>query len=131
MTLLFLGPVERGRIPALEAASAELRFTNFALEMEHLACWRHNKIAYAAPRETPEALAHLVARLAGTAEAAGIGFDRKPFMPHVTLLRNIERNFDAQTISPLRWSVGSFSLVESMLTAYGARYRILRTWGAN
>lgn len=131
MTLLFIGPVDRSLIPLLETAASGLRFSSFEFGLDRLACWRHNRIAYAAPEVAPEALRHLATQLRAAVDATGIGVDRKPFVPHVTLLRNIERNFIAQTISPLNWTVSSVALVESVSTGHGVQYRKLHTWDAD
>jgi len=55
-------------------------------------------------------------------------FDAKAFSPHVTLLRNIERTTSAQAIVPILWPVRSFALVQSIPTASGVRYEILKAW---
>ncbi len=130
MTLLFIGSVDRSLIPLLETAASGLRFSSFEVELDRLACWRHNRIAYAAPEVPPEVLRHLASQLRAAVDATGIGFDRKPFVPHVTLLRNIERNFMAQTIPPQNWAVSSVALVESVSTGHGVQYRKLHTWEA-
>lgn len=131
MTLLFIGSVDRSLIPLLETAASGLRFSAFEFGLDRLACWRHNRIAYAAPARVPEALTQLASQLRVAVDAAGIDFDRKPFVPHVTLLRNIERSFTTQAMPPLNWPVSSIDLVESVPTGRGATYRNLGTWKAN
>jgi len=128
MTLLFIGAVDRSLIPALEAAAAGLRVPSFELALDRLGCLGHHRIACAAPGRVPQALTCLVSQLREAVAATGISFDRKPFVPHVTLLRNIERSFAARTMPALTWRIGSFALVESIATERGVRYQTLGLW---
>lgn len=128
MTLLFIGAIDRSLIPALEAAASGLRVPSFEIALDRLDCFGHHRIACAAPGRVPEALSMLASQLREAVAATGIGFDRKPFVPHVTLLRNIDRSFAARTMPALAWHIGSFALVESIATERGVRYRTLETW---
>lgn len=128
MTLMFIGAIDRSLIPALEGAAAALRVAPFELALDRLDCLGHHRIACAVPGAVPEALSLLASQLREAVAATGIGFDRKPFVPHVTLLRNIERSFSARTMPALAWRIGSFALVESIATGRGVRYQTLGTW---
>lgn len=57
-------------------------------------------------------------------DAQGVGYDRKPFVPHITLLRDLPR--DAQPdmdLDPVRWPVQAPRLVVSTMTPAGVCYR--------
>jgi 2'-5' RNA ligase len=64
--------------------------------------------------------------------AAGFALDARPHVPHVTLARNARCDGLPERISglatPIRWRVDEFTLVESVLPAAGARYRVLARW---
>lgn len=128
LTLLFLGEMQRTRIARLQQAIDGFEFEAFSFLLQQLACWRHNRIAYAAPADHAAALHRLADALRQRAGDAGIGCDERPFSPHVTLLRKVTQPVDTQAIQPLEWRVEAFSLVESAADAQAVRYRTLQTW---
>lgn len=128
MTLLFLGSVPREQIVQAIEAAASVSAPAFTLKLQRIACWKHNRIAYAAPAERNDALIGLSNALRHAVEQAGLSFDRKVFAPHVTLLRNIDRCVDEQPVGPLRWRIGAFVLVESVPDEGRVRYQKLGSW---
>jgi 2'-5' RNA ligase len=52
-----------------------------------------------------------------------IGYDRKPFVPHVTLLRDVRRYDGPRTIEPpIAWPIREVALFRSGRDETGARY---------
>jgi 2'-5' RNA ligase len=128
MTLLFMGAVKRLQIVELMHAAEKVSPSPFAFKLQQVACWPRNHIGYAAPRNEVEELAWLARLLRQEVEHAGFRFDRKDFVPHVTLLRDIVHPVDPRLIDPIEWQVSEFALVESVLTEHGVRYQKLATW---
>ena len=73
----------------------------------------------------PAPLRNLVAELEAALDAAGIGFDRRPYRPHLTLARKVVRLEPAGPIATLEWPVRDFALIESLSTRAGSRYEPL------
>ncbi|MGB7815758.1 MAG: RNA 2',3'-cyclic phosphodiesterase [Methylotenera sp.] len=128
LTLLFLGGVERARLPQLMNATGKVSVPPFGFVLERLSFWPHNRIAYATPLVEVPALYQLAAALQQELIAAGFLFENYEFNPHVTLLRRVGHVLESQTITPITWRVDSFVLVESVMTEQGARYQILQKW---
>lgn len=128
LTLLFLGLLERPRLPLLQQMVDAFELTAFSFSLQQIACWRHNRIAFAAPFEEVMPLQRLSENLRILVDNTGIGFDRRPFTPHVTLLRRMVATVDPQPIQVPDWRVEAFSLVESLADGEGVRYRDLQTW---
>ena len=63
LTLIFLGNLPRHRVTALETIASSVRGHPFALTVDRLEYWRHNRIVWGGTRACPEALQALVARL--------------------------------------------------------------------
>ena len=124
LTLLFLGDVPAERIASLQAVGAAAAFEQFTLRLDRIGCWKHNNIAWIAPSEMPPALARLVDALEVGAAAEGFGFDRRPYTPHVTLVRKA-RCVALDQVEPVPWPVTDFVLVRSELHGEGARYRAI------
>ncbi len=53
------------------------------------------------------------ARLAARLRAAGFALEDRPFAPHLTLARRIERALPRAEVEPVRWRLASVALVRS------------------
>ena len=113
MTLQFMGEVERARLPQLIQAASKVSAAPFGFNLERLSFWKHNCIAYAAPQENVPALGQLVIALKQELAVAGFLLKSEEFVPHVTLLRNVEHILEPQAITPIAWRADVFVLVES------------------
>lgn len=129
LTLAFLGSVRQAALPAVEAAAATLAPPAFTLVIDQPGCWRHNGVAWAGASEAPAPLLELVAGLRAALGAAGIAFDPKPFVPHVTLVRAARAGAALPALAPIRWPVRDFALVESRPAPAGSVYTVRARWG--
>ncbi|MCA1978169.1 MAG: RNA 2',3'-cyclic phosphodiesterase [Thiobacillus sp.] len=127
LTLAFLGaiPVEvrDALIPRIDTIRAE----PFELLLDQPGYWQHNRIGWLGCAAPPVSLAELVGRLHAALHESGTAFDTRPFVPHVTLLRNSPGG-SAPPCTPVRWKVDDFVLVASSTGADGARYEVIRRW---
>jgi 2'-5' RNA ligase len=134
LTLVFIGDLARERLPELVAALAEIRVSQFVALFDRAHCWRHNRIGFLASTTPPEPLLELVSQIESALDRLAIPFDRRPYKPHVTLIRKAacEKGIPAQNrdsaspewahIAPISWSAEDFVLVESALTSAGPAY---------
>jgi len=128
MTLLFLGETPAERLPDLDQAASRVQTPRFNLVLDSFAGWRHNGIGYAAPSLISEELASLVSQLRRCVAEAGFSFDRRAFVPHVTLLRKVQTGMATRPVTPLIWPVREFVLVQSVPEGAGVRYEVLSRW---
>jgi len=128
MTLLFLGEIPVQRVEILKMLAAAVSFEPFTLPIEQAVYWRHKKLAWVGPLETPPALARLVGTLQDEAAKQGFQFDRRPFAPHITLVR--KAGSGPLDVKPphIAWRVEDFVLVRSELNNDGSRYTIIGRW---
>ena len=126
LTLAFLGDVAVDRLPELERAAREVRGEAFALTLDRLSIWRHNRIFWAGCSVPPPALAKLAAGLTAAVQAAGfaVADAGRTFTPHVTLARRIVA-LDAAwpECAPVSWTNRRFALVRSTPSADASSYR--------
>jgi 2'-5' RNA ligase len=123
MTLAFLGDTDDAHMPALHAAAAAVTMKPCSMILDRCAWWKHNHIVWAGG-EAPPALQDAVRRLRLGLDRAGITFDHKAFVPHVTLLRKAAAA-PLPVFEPLVWPVRSFVLVASSHDAKGPAYRVV------
>jgi 2'-5' RNA ligase len=128
LTLVFLGDLPRDRIAALGALASTVRGHRFGLAVNRLEYWRHNRILWAGVRTCPKALPALVAGVQDALAGLEIQFDRRPYVPHVTLLRNARRAPADDACPEVTWPVEDFALMESAPTPAGRAYQVLRRW---
>jgi 2'-5' RNA ligase len=125
LTLFFVGNVERSRIPRLERSAADLSARPFWLDMSVLGHWRHNRIVWAGTGASPPELSRLVARLTRNLVQEGIKAEDRPYVPHVTLVRNARRAPSAKAIAVPAWDATELVLVESAQAERGSRYDVV------
>lgn len=129
LTLVFLGEVAPEKIPQLERAAASVKEEAFRITFNRYGWWKHNRIVWAMPEETPLPLQRLVQELETALERVGISFDKRPYVPHITLLRKAERRPEREELPGAAWSVKEFVLVRSVLDREGAAYEVIGRWG--
>ena len=138
LTLVFIGDVENSRLRDLVGAAGLVQCPGFELSFDKDACWRHNHIAHIGIAQPPLDLFKLVDQLASNLKTAGISFDARPYLPHITLVRkadcarfpvrSVGEKKENPALEPIRWFARDFVLVQSSLRSEGARYEQLGRW---
>lgn len=124
LTLVFLGDQPFDRVQDFEALAGALAGEACTLELTRFGWFPGARVLWlggAAPRP----LAGLQAALQRQIVELGVELDERPFRPHVTLFRRVDRQPDFVKPEPLPWPVRDFVLVESIS---GAPYRVVGRW---
>jgi 2'-5' RNA ligase len=130
LTLAFLGATEADLVPDLIALAAGMRFAPMRLPLDRVGYWKHNRIIWCGAGDEPRALAALVENLRARLDAAGIRYDPKPFVSHVTLVRDAAGLPAAQAWIPLVWEARDFALVSSTRVEGRVAYQVLQRFPA-
>ncbi len=130
LTLAFLGATEAALVPDLIALAAGVRFAPIRLALDRVDCWKHNRVIWCGTGEEPPALTALVGDLRARLDAAGIRYDPKPFVSHVTLVRNASGLPAVPAWIPLVWEVMDLALVGSTRVEGRVTYRVLQRFPA-
>ena len=128
LTLVFLGDIDRARQPQVEAVAAAVSGRAFDLVVDRVEYWKHNRIVWAGVERCPATLQALVADLGRAIAAEGFPLDRRPYVPHITLLRDARRAPLQAALPGVAWPVTSFALVESVARERGRAYEVRREW---
>ena len=128
ITLAFLGNVANSRLDELKLLAAKIGGSAFKLSFTAPGYWRHNRIVWAAPDETPQVLSDLVKALERSLQIVGFSFDERPYAPHLTLLRKARWDPPARTLKSINWAINEFVLVRSYQTERGAEYKVIGRW---
>ncbi|MHB8666508.1 MAG: RNA 2',3'-cyclic phosphodiesterase [Burkholderiales bacterium] len=130
LTLAFLGDTDADLLPEIKSLAAEVRFDPIRLPLDRVGYWKHNRIIWCGAGEEPQALTALVAELRARLTAAGVRHDPKPFVSHVTLVRNAAGLPEAPAWIPLVWEARDFALVGSTRVEGRVAYAVLQRFAA-
>jgi RNA 2',3'-cyclic 3'-phosphodiesterase len=130
LTLAFLGATNPALLPELIALAGSVRFDPLCLPLDCIGYWKHNRIIWCGAAIEPPALASLVEDLRARLSAAGIGYDRKAFVAHVTVVRKALGMDAAPSWIPLAWDVREFVLVCSRASEGRVTYEVMRRFPA-
>lgn len=128
LTLAFLGNVPVARLPELEALAALQDVRPFVLKLDRVGWWPRQRLVWAGTQSCPRELEALASALAGALRAGGFSVEHRPFMPHVTLLRDARRAPPRAAFGPLVWHAAGFVLAQSEILDRGIRYRVVARW---
>jgi 2'-5' RNA ligase len=119
LTLAFLGQADAEKAIA---AARRVKGTAHRLPIEE---GRYiNRMVWAAPKQTPPALAALHEKLAMELYREEFILERRPFAAHVTLIRDARRA-PLPPVPEVEWPVREFLLVRSSVSSRGATYEPL------
>jgi RNA 2',3'-cyclic 3'-phosphodiesterase len=123
LTLHFLGPVRRERLPEV-ARELVVRMEPFPLLLDRDQLWQGG-VAVLCPSVVPHALLALHAGLNATLRRLELNPAREGLRPHVTLARRAARAGRPEPDAGILWPVRGYVLVESEPSS---GYRVLRTY---
>lgn len=130
VTLVFLGSVDDETEAALTSAASAIQVPRLTITFDRVDFWRKPRILCLTGRTEGGELKTLVAELNAVSQTLSIEVDRRPYTPHVTLVRKA-REPKAITFEPIVWQTDSFCLVESRTLPEGVEYRVIQEWGNN
>lgn len=126
LTLHFLGNQPRARLPEL-LDGFSVAFAPFSLRLDTPELW-HKGIAVLSPREAPQALLDLHARLAEALSGLGLEPEARAYRPHVTMARRAASAGMPPGGAALDWQVDRYALVESRPGQGAGGYTVLREY---
>lgn len=124
LTLEFLGDVEAERVPLLHRIAGEVRGRRFQLTLDRVGSFRRARVAWAGSEKAPHQLIALQADLNARLRENGFALEERPYSPHATLARKIERPVPRARIEAIEWPVTEYALVVSA----AGRYTTLASW---
>lgn len=121
LTLAFIGDLADDVAFDLSDAIAKLHFKPFALQLDTLGFFQEAGVVWIGARKTPEPLADLADRARKLLDQMSVAYDRRPLVPHLTLLRGV-KSFATQKVAPIPWRITSTALYRSDPAARASRY---------
>ncbi|SFW11467.1 RNA 2',3'-cyclic phosphodiesterase [Nitrosovibrio sp. Nv17] len=131
LTLAFVGQVAPERLTVLHGVADAVGRRNadaFECTLDRLCYWKRSRIICAAVSEPSRALVDLAHTLEDALSEAGFPLERRPYVPHVTLMRGASCSALPALAAPIGWRVREWVLAESMPAAGGSVYSAIRRW---
>lgn len=129
ITLCFLGSVSAADLDRICEQADALDAAPFDLVLDETGYFARPRVLWIGPSRPPPAIGELSRSLGRIAARAGLRIDRRPFRPHLTLMRKC-RDPDLSAIPPpaIAFRCDRFCLYESRSTERGVRYLPLASW---
>lgn len=123
MTVAFIGTLDEARARNVAAILAAAEFQPFDWLLDHVGHFARARVVWAGGPLSP-ALAALAADVRLGLDRLGIDYDRKPFVPHVTLLRDAAgAAADGPLPDPVAWRLLRPVLLSTEFTGGRPGYR--------
>jgi RNA 2',3'-cyclic 3'-phosphodiesterase len=126
LTLAFLGNQPAAAVDSLKQLAIAVDVDRFTLRLDRMQIIGRD-FACLIPSQSPPPLMGLVEQLHAGLSTHGVALDSRPFLPHVTLSRQVRALPDMQP-QAFYWTVERFGLYLSENTALGAHYTELASW---
>ena len=126
MTLAFLGGLTASQIQAVTECCSPMP-REFSFTLDRVGFFKGRNIVWLGAREVDPEFVRFVEDLRDRLRRVGFRVERRPFTPHLTLLRKATRR-PRLAIDDLAWTVGEYTLTASELTRDGASYSALNRW---
>jgi RNA 2',3'-cyclic 3'-phosphodiesterase len=130
VTLAFLGSQPRDRLGELRALAGQMDFPVTRVVLDRIGGFEPAGVAWLGAARLPRRLVAFRTRLVERLADAGFGFDRKPWIFHLTLYRDLRTPPGTMHCDPVIWNVNGFALMESVSGPQGLQYRALGHWPA-
>ncbi len=128
MTLEFIGNTDEAMYNCLAEAADTVTVEPFTLSLSRFGYWQKPRMIWLGPHHMPPDLLALVFKLRAALGGCGLQPDSRPYRPHVTLVRKVERQPSWPEVEPINWPVADFVLCRSQTAPKGPTYEVLRRW---
>jgi 2'-5' RNA ligase len=125
ITLHFIGQVTTTVKDCLLAAAESVHVEPFRLTLDTFGYFKKARIVWMGSREVPQQLLQLHGHLGTASQRCGYQPEKRPYAPHMTLVRKCFKPVDRQAEFSIPWEINEFVLVESITRQEGVKYRVI------
>ncbi len=128
ITLHFIGNVDSERRACLHRAAQSVKVEACRLKLDYYGHFYRARVFWIGCRETPRQLKYLHRDLGATLKSCDYRTERRPYAPHLTLMRKLNRPGEMIRPEPIEWPIDEFVMVESTTLAEGVRYDVVERY---
>lgn len=120
VTLAFLGPVDGSKLMRLRELGGPM--APLPIVFDRLEHWTRPRVLAAVASQPPPRLRAIVDGLWQRLDRLGFAREPRPYVPHLTLVRDVKTLRAGLAWPPLEWTAYRIQLIESASTPGGVRY---------
>lgn len=128
LTLAFIGLIEQSAISDLCYQAVAVPVPPFTLVLDRIGYFKKPQLLWLGSSSTPPELTELAAAVSGLSGASAGNAPASAFRPHVSLARRAKRPNDMARVTPIKWRVREFCLVESGRDGTPGGYSVQSRW---
>jgi 2'-5' RNA ligase len=128
ITLHFIGQVSAEVKACMHEAAQTVNAESFSLNLDRFGHFSRAKILWMGPSTVPAELGRLHDKLGEALSGCGYECDKRPYSPHVTLMRKCKKIGGEQQGFSIPWAVNEFVLVESVQDVSGVNYQVIERY---
>jgi len=125
ITLHFIGQVSEDIKDCMHNAAHAVAGKSFHVDLDRFGHFPRAKVFWMGAQVLPAELTRLHDKLGDALEKCGYQCDKRPYNPHVTLMRKCMRINAGQPGFSIPWAVNEFVLVESIQDVSGVNYQVI------
>lgn len=126
LTLHFLGNISQQQFDCVQSVAEKLNARSFQLTLNNFGAFARARVFWSGPSIVPLALGQLQLELGEVLAHCDYRPEKRPFTPHVTLMRKVKCAEELIAHEPVIWRVNQFALIESVGVEGGVEYRPLK-----
>jgi len=128
LTLHFIGNVDFDELQCLQRQARKVSAAPFELWIDDHGFFRKARVGWLGCNDLPGELVRLHGDLGERLRPCGYRVETRPYNPHVTVARKMNRQPAMTDFEALRWKVDNFTLIESRSVDRGVRYEVIETY---
>ena len=128
ITLHFIGNVSEEKFDCLDQAAQAVKVEPFELVLDQYGYFYKAKTFWMGCHEIPQQLKKWYEILGCALSSCDYQIDKRPYAPHVTLMRKLNKPGIFEGFQPIWWRVNEFVLVESVSVDGGMEYRVVKRY---
>jgi len=128
ITLHFIGNVSSEQKDCLHQAAQTVKGEACTMRLDYYGHFYRARVFWLGCREIPQSLSTLYQDLGSALQACAYQMERRPYAPHVTLMRKLKRPGEMITPQAIEWPINEFVLVESVPVEQGVEYRVIERY---
>jgi 2'-5' RNA ligase len=128
ITLHFIGSVNTDIQSCMQKAAATVYAQSFMIDLDCFGYFTRSKTLWMGSKDTPVALTDLYNELAERLTDCDYLAEKRPFKPHITLIRKCTQSKFPEDDFSIAWPINSFALVKSHINQHGANYQLIETY---
>ena len=128
ITMHFVGSVNEDIQTCMQTAAAKVAAERFTCKLDCFGYFSRSKTLWLGSQDTPVELTDLHNELGAALADCGYSAEKRPFKPHITLIRKCTLTEPHEADFSLAWPIDTFALIESHRDQHERNYQLIESY---